>query len=81
MKIDSAKHDRNTGLPKDETHFEKGLPDYLQSSVKRMCDSKITNISKNKNPEDCCKINFLRGDSEEAATRFEANAAPKRPLK
>ena len=39
MKIDTADYDRETGMPKDETHFEKGLPAYLQSSIKKMADS------------------------------------------
>ena len=39
MKIDTSKFDRDTGLPKDKTYFEKNLPNYLQVSVERMADS------------------------------------------
>ena len=36
MKIDTGKYDPQTGLPKDETYLEKGLPPYLQESLKAM---------------------------------------------
>ena len=29
MTIDTARYDRDTGLPKEETYLEKGLPPYL----------------------------------------------------
>ena len=36
MQIDNARYDRSTGLPKDESYLEKGLPSYLQKSVAAM---------------------------------------------
>ena len=36
MQIDHARYDRSTGLPKDESYLEKGLPDYLQKSIDAM---------------------------------------------
>lgn len=36
MQIDNACYDRNTGLPKDESYLEKGLPGYLQKSIAAM---------------------------------------------
>ena len=36
MQLENARYDRETGLPKDETYLEKGLPAYLQKSVKAM---------------------------------------------
>lgn len=36
MKIDTAKYDRKTGLPKDKTYLEKGLPPYVQQSIDAM---------------------------------------------
>ena len=39
MMIDNARYDRMTGLPKDESYLEKGLPAYLQRSVAAMQES------------------------------------------
>ncbi len=36
MKIDAAKYDRQTGLPKDKSYLEKGLPPYLEHSLRAM---------------------------------------------
>ncbi len=36
MTIDSADYERDTGLPKDKTYLEKGLPEYLQISLDNM---------------------------------------------
>ena len=36
MQIDNARYDRETGLPKDESYLEKGLPSYLQKSIAAM---------------------------------------------
>ncbi|MBQ8161810.1 MAG: helix-turn-helix transcriptional regulator [Clostridia bacterium] len=36
MQIDNAHYDRITGLPKDESYLEKGLPAYLQKSIETM---------------------------------------------
>ena len=36
MTIDSADYDQDTGLPKDKTYLEKGLPKYLQISIENM---------------------------------------------
>ncbi|MBQ5340849.1 MAG: helix-turn-helix transcriptional regulator [Oscillospiraceae bacterium] len=36
MKIDTAKYDRKTGLPKDNSYLEKGLPPYLIESIEAM---------------------------------------------
>ena len=36
MQIDNARYDRETGLPKDESYLEKGLPGYLQKSIAAM---------------------------------------------
>ena len=36
MKIDTARYDRKTGLPKDCSYLEKGLPEYLQISLENM---------------------------------------------
>lgn len=36
MQIDNARYDRVTGLPKDESYLEKGLPGYLQKSIAAM---------------------------------------------
>ena len=33
MKIDTANYDRQTGLPKDMSYLEKGLPPYLEKSL------------------------------------------------
>ena len=33
MQIDYARYDRTTGLPKNESYLEKGLPVYLQKSI------------------------------------------------
>lgn len=39
MAIDVANYDAVTGLPKDDSYLEKGLPDYLQKSVAAMVES------------------------------------------
>ena len=39
MKIDTAQYDRETGYPKDDAYLEKGLPPYLQESIKAMNES------------------------------------------
>ena len=36
MQIDNARYNRTTGLPKDDSYLEKGLPDYLQKSIEAM---------------------------------------------
>ena len=36
MKIDTADYDRKTGLPKDMSYLEKGLPPYLEKSLSAM---------------------------------------------
>ncbi|MBQ9416636.1 MAG: helix-turn-helix transcriptional regulator [Clostridia bacterium] len=36
MAVDSADYERDTGLPKDKTYLEKGLPKYLQISLDHM---------------------------------------------
>ena len=36
MRIDNARYDRATGLPKDDAYLDKGLPAYLQASVAAM---------------------------------------------
>ena len=36
MKIDNAKYEQDTGLPKDSAYLEKGLPKYLQISLDNM---------------------------------------------
>lgn len=39
MRIDTANYDAETGLPKDDSYLEKGLPAYLQQSVEAMVKS------------------------------------------
>ena len=39
MQIDNAHYDRTTGLPKDDSYLEKGLPDYLKQSIAAMQES------------------------------------------
>ena len=39
MKIDTADYHPQTGLPKDETHYERDLPVYLQTSIDHMQQS------------------------------------------
>ena len=34
--IDKSEYDPETGLPKDKTYLEKGLPEYLQISLENM---------------------------------------------
>ncbi len=36
MQIDNARYDPQTGLPKDDTYLEKGLPPYLLESIAAM---------------------------------------------
>ena len=36
MQIDNARYDGATGLPKDQSYLEKGLPVYLQKSITAM---------------------------------------------
>ena len=36
MKIDTASYRKDTGLPKSEARYEKGLPDYLRKSIEAM---------------------------------------------
>lgn len=36
MKIDTASYRKDTGLPKSEERYEKGLPDYLKKSIEAM---------------------------------------------
>ncbi|UKI35031.1 MAG: hypothetical protein L6V93_12285 [Clostridiales bacterium] len=36
MKLDDNEYDAETGMPNDETHFECGLPAYVQESLDRM---------------------------------------------
>ncbi len=36
MKIDTANYQRETGLPKNDARFEKGLPAYLRKSIDAM---------------------------------------------
>ena len=36
MKIDTKHYHPKTGLPKDESHYEHGLPPYLQTSINQM---------------------------------------------
>lgn len=39
MRIDTANYNTDTGLPKDDSYLEKGLPDYLQKSLASMIES------------------------------------------
>ena len=39
MRIDTANYHKDTGLPKDDSYLEKGLPDYLQKSLAAMIES------------------------------------------
>ena len=39
MRIDTANYNKDTGLPKDDSYLEKGLPDYLQKSLAAMIGS------------------------------------------
>ena len=39
MKIDNADYDTETGLPKNSSHYEKGLPPYLIQSIDAMKES------------------------------------------
>lgn len=71
MKIDTADYDRKTGLPKDKTHFEKGLPQYLQDSVDRMSSSwKIIDAGKKDLHWDLC-WSELNADINSAETEQE----------
>ena len=36
MAIDTARYDRDTDLPKEESYLEKGLPPYLEKSLAAM---------------------------------------------
>ncbi len=36
MTIDNSKYEYKTGLPKDKTYLEKGLPQFLQDSIRNM---------------------------------------------
>lgn len=36
MTIDSSEYDPITGLPNDKSYLEKGLPEYLQTSLENM---------------------------------------------
>ena len=36
MQIDNSRYDRSTGLPKDKSYLEKGLPIYLRKSIEAM---------------------------------------------
>ena len=36
MKIDTSKYDMETGLPKDKSYLEKGLPPYLIEAIEAM---------------------------------------------
>ena len=36
MKIDTSNYDMQTGLPKDDSYLEKGLPPYLENSIAAM---------------------------------------------
>lgn len=36
MQIDNADYDRDTGKPKDDAYLERGLPEYLASSLSAM---------------------------------------------
>ena len=36
MTIDNAKYEQDTGLPKNNSYLEKGLPEYLQTSIDNM---------------------------------------------
>ncbi len=39
MKLDSSNYHPQTGMPKDETHYERSLPTYLQLSIDQMQQS------------------------------------------
>lgn len=39
MQIDNANYDKNTGKPKDNSYFERGLPKYLSDSLNAMIKS------------------------------------------
>lgn len=39
MKLDASDYDAQTGLPKDKSYLEKGLPPYLQRSLDAMIKS------------------------------------------
>ena len=39
MKINTARYDKETGLPKDDAYLEKGLPPYLEKSLSDMVKS------------------------------------------
>lgn len=39
VNLEIERYDSETGLPKDRQHLEYALPEYLQSSISRMCDS------------------------------------------
>lgn len=36
LRIDNAEYEKDTGLPKDKTYLERGLPKYLQISLDNM---------------------------------------------
>ena len=60
MKLDDNEYDAETGMPNDETHFECGLPAYVQESLDRMKHSWkiIDSGKKDMNCDICwCELN------------------------
>lgn len=39
MRIDTSNYSNDSGLPKDESRFDTGLPEFLQKSIKEMQES------------------------------------------
>ena len=74
MKIDTAEYDQKTGLPKDKTYLEKGLPEYLQSSIERMTESWDMTNSGKRDPLWDIRWSELNADINSAETEQEISA-------
>ena len=74
MKIDTADYDRETGLPKDEAYLEKGLPEYLQSSIERMTQSWNITDSGKRDPLWDIRWSELNADINSAETEQEISS-------
>ena len=81
MKIDTADYDRETGLPKDEAYLEKGLPEYLQSSIERMTQSWNITDSGKRDPLWDIRWSELNADINSAETEQEISSDQARYLR
>ena len=74
MKIDSSNYYPQTGMPKDEVHYERDLPAYLQLSIEQMQQSWAHLDSGTKDLQWDLNWSELNADINSAETNQEISA-------